>query len=920
MILNGNQRGGAKDLALHLMKTENEVVELHEMRGFVSRDLMGALNEIYAVSRGTKCSQYMYSLSLNPPKDADVSVAEFEDAIEQAEKRLGLQGQARAVVFHEKNGRRHVHVVWSRIDLKTMTARQMSHDREKLTTLSKELFLQHNWDMPDGLKNRKDRDPTNYTHAEHQQAQRVKKNAADIKHHFQEAWAQSDSRITFEHALAEKGYYLARGDTGRFVTIDIHGEIYSVAKMLPKGINTKHVRARLVDEAELPSLDQVRAMLAEQQKPHVPDKEVTVAPKPAKTTLTPDKAIELVTRYHAAFTPKMMERTLYKSEKDEVKRKQLVSDVLESDQLIKIGQRDDHDVYTTQAMLDLEQHMSDAAQIMAHTNSYKVDNHATHRAIFNLNAKLSKETNGTASLSAEQVATLKHMTDNKQLSLVVGVAGAGKTTIMAGAKEAYESQGYRVRGAAPSGIASAGLKDIGINASTLHSLEYRINIAKKMMDDNDGKPLTARQHEFIQSTMLTSKDVLIVDEAGMVSAKQLSNVIDLCQQSGAKLVLVGDPEQLQSIEAGAAFRTLLERNESATITEVRRQKTEWQRDATMQLSQGNTADALHAYQKNGDITHSKTRTAAQEQLVADMMQSYRADPAKTRLVLAYTKLDVAELNERIKTEMVKLSKVSADNITTAVTVTDGDVEYQTKQDFAIGDRIMFRKNDKVLGVMNGTFGTLKNMQDGVFHVELDNGHMLNFSTEEYNHLQLGYAATIHKSQGMTVDESYVLATPHFDRHTTYVAMSRHKQQVKMYASKGDFKNQNQLYTKLGKDGDKLSTLDFTDASQKQYISEKKQTFSKRIKQSWQRMRGKQPNTITLEQIKQRQKLQQTHGSELKSAEQHHVSQTVRQPDPSKSLSQQDFVTMRNEFVKQSSAAPKSQAQHYDNEQHPTYER
>ena len=901
MILNGNQRGGAKDLALHLMKAENEVVELHSLRGFVSRDLMGALNEVYAVRRGTKCRQFMYSLSLNPPKDAEVSVAEFEDAIEQAEQRLNLQGQAPAVVFHEKNGRRHCHVVWSRIDLKTMTAKQMSHDREKLTTLSKELFRQYGWEIPNGLKNRKDRDPTNYSFAEHQQAQRAGKNAADIKRDFQDAWEQSDSRTTFEHALAEKGYYLARGDTGRFVSMDEHGEIYSVPKMLAKGINTKDVRARLGDEATLPLLDQVRAMLADKQQQPTQTHETTETVKPTKTAkpikadITPEQAIELVTCYRAAFTPNMMERTLYKSVKNAEKRNALIQELIKSDQTIKLGQRDGDDVYTTQAVRDLEQHMSDTAHTLANTSSHMVDGHTVHRAIFNLNTKLSEETNGIASLSNEQVNTLKHITNDKQLSLVVGVAGAGKTTIMAGAKEAYESQGYRVRGAAPSGIAAADLKEIGMNASTLHSLEYRIKIAKKMMDEHDGKPLSVKQRNFIQNTMLTSKDVLIVDEAGMVSAKQINTIVQLCQESGAKLVLVGDPEQLQSIEAGAAFRTLLERNDSATITEVRWQKTGWQREATKQLSQGHTADALYAYQKHGYINRTKTRTAAQEKLVADMMKSYRSAPAQSRLVLAYTKADVAELNERIKAEMVKLGNVSRDNIKTTITISDGDTEYQDKAHFAVGDRIMFCKNDKQLGVMNGTFGTLKAAHDDMFHVELDNGYIVTFSTENYNHLQLGYATTVHKSQGMTVDESYVLVTPHFDRHTTYVAMSRHKEAVKLYASKRDFKNQNQLHVKLGKDSDKLSTLDFADAQSEKKQNKQKHGFTQRMKDSWQRLRGKQPKSATFEQIQQRQDAKQKEPAVRVATQPNQIPQA---PKPEKPLSQQDFTSLRDAYMKQ----------------------
>ncbi len=112
MILKGNRRGGAKDLALHLMKEENDHVEVHELRGFVSDTLMGALNESYAISKGTRCKKFMYSMSVNPPPGEKADTADILDAIERSEKALKLNGQPRAVVFHEKNGRRHAHVVW----------------------------------------------------------------------------------------------------------------------------------------------------------------------------------------------------------------------------------------------------------------------------------------------------------------------------------------------------------------------------------------------------------------------------------------------------------------------------------------------------------------------------------------------------------------------------------------------------------------------------------------------------------------------------------------------------------------------------------------------------------------------------------------------------------------------------------------
>jgi nucleoside-triphosphatase THEP1 len=571
VILNGNQRGGAKDLALHLMKAENERVEIHELRGFMSSDLLGALNEMHAISRATRCQQFMYSLSLNPPKGENVSIADFERAIAKAEAKLGLTGQPRAVVFHEKNGRRHCHVVWSRIDITRMKAVQLSHDREKLTALSRELFLEHGWAMPRGLEVRGERNPTNYTHDEHQQAQRVGKNAGQMKEKIQAAWAQSDSRAAFEAALAELGYVLAKGDRRDFVLVDRFGEVYSLARFA--GVKTKDVRARLGDGKDLPAIAQVVAQWV-QERP---------LPSVTQEQITPTQALAHITRHHAAFTPSMMERTLKTVIPEDGLRKQLIDDILHSDSVVKIGTHNGKDVYSTQAMITLEKNMADTAQAMTRHTSHKVDDHVIERAILNLNKQLREQTHGKGSLSSEQKHAIRHMTNSKQLALVVGVAGAGKTTIMTGAKEALEAQGYRVRGAAPSGVAAAALKECGISASTLHSLEARINLAQQIMDDNAGKPLTQGQRDFIKSAMLTSKDVLIVDEAGMVSAKQLSRIMELTRQSGAKLVLVGDPAQLQSIEAGAAFRSLLERNPHVRLDEVRRQHTDWQRLATWDL-------------------------------------------------------------------------------------------------------------------------------------------------------------------------------------------------------------------------------------------------------------------------------------------------------------------------------------------------
>ena len=262
MILVGNQRGGARDLAQHLLKEENERVRVHELRGFVADDLHGALVESYAVSRGTQCRQHLYSLSLNPPADETVGVEVFEDAVERVEKRLGLDGQPRAIVFHEKNGRRHAHAVWSRIDTDAMKAVQLSYSNSKLNEVSREIYIERGWQMPRGFINREFTDPRNFSLAEWQQAKRAGKDPRQTKEVFQDCWALSDSRAGFAHALEERGLILAKGDRRGFVAVDHTGEVYAVARWV--GLKTKQVKARLGGPDGLPSVDEAHARAAGQ--------------------------------------------------------------------------------------------------------------------------------------------------------------------------------------------------------------------------------------------------------------------------------------------------------------------------------------------------------------------------------------------------------------------------------------------------------------------------------------------------------------------------------------------------------------------------------------------------------------------------------------------------------------------------------
>ncbi len=260
MILNGSQRGGHDDLARHLMKPENEHVEIHEIRGFVSETLAGAFREAYAVSRGTKCRQFLFSLSLSPPETEQVPVRAFETAIDAIERKLGLSNQPRAIVLHEKMGRRHAHCVWSRIDPEEMKAINLPHYKLKLRDVSRQLYIEHGWKTPDGLIDRKLRNPLNFDRKEWFQAKRTKQDSRDIKSLFQQSWATADSGKAFKQAMEERGYFLARGDRRAVVALDVHGEVYAVARWA--NVKSKDVVARMGDLGALPLMQEAQKTIA----------------------------------------------------------------------------------------------------------------------------------------------------------------------------------------------------------------------------------------------------------------------------------------------------------------------------------------------------------------------------------------------------------------------------------------------------------------------------------------------------------------------------------------------------------------------------------------------------------------------------------------------------------------------------------
>ena len=262
MILKAKERGDAGQLARYLLSMrDNEHVELYEVHGFASDDLIEAFSEADAIARVTRCKNYLFSMSLNPPEGAVVSKDVFEETADQIEKKLGLDNQPRAIVFHEKDGRRHAHIVWSRIDAQRMRAINLPHYKVKLRDVSPQLYLDNGWDIPRGLQDRRLRDPLNFRREEWQQARRVGLDPREIKSVLRQCWENTDNRASFEQALKERGFLLARGDRRGFIALDFQGEVYSLSRYA--GVKVKEMEARRGGRDLLPSVDQVKERLAE---------------------------------------------------------------------------------------------------------------------------------------------------------------------------------------------------------------------------------------------------------------------------------------------------------------------------------------------------------------------------------------------------------------------------------------------------------------------------------------------------------------------------------------------------------------------------------------------------------------------------------------------------------------------------------
>jgi conjugative relaxase-like TrwC/TraI family protein len=355
-------------------------------------------------------------------------------------------------------------------------------------------------------------------------------------------------------------------------------------------------------------------------------------------------------------------------------------------------------------------------------------------------------------LSGEQVELVVALTTGGDgIDVVIAPAGTGKTFALDAARDAWQSAGYRVIGATLAARAAVELQaTAGISAQTIASLLVDLDHPV-----HGGFP---------------ARCVVVIDEAGMVGTRTLARLLDHAARADAKVVLVGDHRQLPEIDAGGLLRGLGERLDALRLTTNRRQHEPWERAALAKLRDGQIDTALADYQTHGRLVTTPTATTTREVMVGDWWAARLA--GQQTLMVASRWFDVDDLNARARHLVFTHGLLS------------GPILEVAGRSYQAGDEIMTLRNQRRLGVRNGTIATITALDADTRTLTIrdarGNSATLPGEYLDAGHVRHAYATTIHKAQGLTVDQAFVLGDDALYQEAGYVALSRGRTQNRLY--------------------------------------------------------------------------------------------------------------------------------------------
>jgi Ti-type conjugative transfer relaxase TraA len=485
--------------------------------------------------------------------------------------------------------------------------------------------------------------------------------------------------------------------------------------------------------------------------------------------------LELMTEQRSTFTGKNLERVLDKQIFGQLERAQFAEKILTHADAVRLSDQADGKTtrYSTRQVIETEQHTLRAADGLARS-----DRHQVGAQILAAVAS-EKKFDG---ISREQIAAYRHATGGEGIAVIDGQAGTGKSFTMTAIREAYEAQGYKAVGLAPTNAVAQDMQRDGFSsARTVHSELFSLN--------ND-------------RTQWDQKTVVMVDESAMIDTRNMAMLTAHAHAAGAKLILVGDDRQLSSIERGGMFGVMKDRYGAAELASVRRQHKNDDRRASELMAEGNFHTALEIYEAKGAIKWTRTQPEARAALVAQWTKDSAAEPDKSRFVFAYTNADVDQLNRAIRGVRKERGELEHE-----------DHNLDTKHGraaFSGGDRIQFTGTDKAKGLFNGQAGTVRAIDGSKVTVELDGRgrRSIEFDAAEFKDFRHGYAGTIYKGQGRTLDQTYLYHSEHWRSAASYVALTRHRDKAAMFVATNTAPDLKQLARQMARVDDRRAASHF----------------------------------------------------------------------------------------------------------------
>ena len=386
---------------------------------------------------------------------------------------------------------------------------------------------------------------------------------------------------------------------------------------------------------------------------------------------------------------------------------------------------------------------------------------------------------------------VRHLTQSPgRIKLITGLAGTGKTTMLRITREILERAGYELHGCALAGVAAKKLQTESEISSdtltmTLKRLDPRALDVLKHHARQLGRAALNRPTWKYPTLNLHSKSVVVLDESSMVGTRDFMRLVQAVEKANAQLVCLGDHRQLPAIEAGGVFGSILKRLGGIDLQDIRRQEDPVHRDRVKKLSRGEAEEVIKEIASEGNLHVAKDRTKAEEMLVRDWARQGGARSPKDHLIFAGTNQEVDRLNTLAQQRRLENGEIRAGR---GINIAQ-DTIYQ-------GDRIIITKKNRKLGLENGDQGEVIAIRKGVFReqvaVRLDgekHTRIISVRTllgTEFDHLRLAYCTTIHRVQGQSVDHGlYLISGRMTDRELSYVAASRHRKTLSLYADENE---------------------------------------------------------------------------------------------------------------------------------------